>query len=75
MVAWGQRAGLRWFGGNVTLQIASQDITAKDNYKTSRNTKPQRSHTKQGKHKTGRKTKPQYNTPENEINMRAGSVA
>jgi len=48
MVAWGQRAELRCFGEHVTLQIDSQAITAKDNYKTSTNTKLQHSHIKQG---------------------------
>jgi hypothetical protein len=51
MVAWDQRAGLRWFGEHVTLQIDSQDITAKDNYKTSMTTKLQHRHVKQGKTK------------------------
>jgi len=57
MMAWGRRAGLRWFGEHVTMQIDWQDITARDNYKTIRTTKLYRRHIKQG-NKTGRKTKP-----------------
>lgn len=48
IVAWGQRAGLRRFGEHVTLQIDWQDITATDNYITSRTTKLQHRHIKQG---------------------------
>jgi hypothetical protein len=51
MVVWGQRARFRWFGEHVTLQIDSQGITAKDNYKTSMTTKLQDCHIKQGNRK------------------------
>jgi len=64
MVAWGQRAGVRWFGEHVTLHIVSQD-NSKRQLQNQQATPSHKTGEKQNRKEN--KTTAQHNTTESEI--------